>query len=107
MGLARAASAIMRRWQLLLHGTRTRVLLAFVVLLALSTVSSLVLVRQILVVRVQDGITGELTQETQEFRRLASGNDPRTGEPFGTDLKAIYDVYFARNVPSEGEALVA
>ncbi len=107
MGLARVASAIMRRWQLLLHGTRTRVLLAFVVLLALSTVSSLVLVRQILVVRVQDGITGELTQETQEFRRLASGNDPRTGEPFGTDLKAIYDVYFARNVPSEGEALVA
>lgn len=107
MFLAKVRSAIVRRWQLLLHGTRTRVLLAFVVLLALSTVSSLVLVRQILVVRVQDEITSELTQETQEFRRLASGNDPRTGEPFGTDLKAIYDVYFSRNVPSEGEALLA
>ncbi len=72
--------------QLLLHGTRTRVLLAFVVLLALSTVSSLVLVRQILIVRVHDEISSELTQETREFRRLGSGNDPRTGEPFGTDL---------------------
>ncbi len=107
MFFSRMMSAVWRRWQLLLHGTRTRVLLAFVVLLALSTVSSLVLVRQILVVRVQDEITSELTQETQEFRRLASGNDPRTGEPFGTDLKAIYDVYFSRNVPSEGEALLA
>ena len=107
MILSRVASAVARPWQLLLRGTRTRVLLGFVVLLALSTVSSLLLVRQILVVRLQDEINNELTQETQEFRRLASGNDPRTGEPFGTDLRAIFDVYFDRNVPSEGEALVA
>lgn len=107
MTLAKVASAISRPWQSLLRGTRTRVLLGFVVLLALSTVSSLVLVRQILVVRLHDEISNELAQETQEFRRLASGNDPRTGQPFGTDVRAIFDVYFDRNVPSEGEALVA
>jgi signal transduction histidine kinase len=92
---------------MLLWGTRARVLVGFIVLLALSTVASLLLVRQILLVRLEDEISSELAQETQEFRRLAAGIDPRTGEPFGTDLKAIYDVYFSRNVPDEGEALIA
>jgi two-component system OmpR family sensor kinase len=32
------------------------------------------------------------------------GRDPRTGRPFGDDVKAIFDVFLSRNVPGEGEA---
>jgi two-component system OmpR family sensor kinase len=45
-----------------------------------------------------------LVQETEEFRRLARGSDPRTGEPFGDDVRAIFDAFLSRNVPGESEA---
>jgi two-component system, OmpR family, sensor kinase len=56
------------------------------------------------VARAGERVDDALVQETREFRRLAGeGNDPRTGEPFGNDVKRIFDVYLSRNVPSEHE----
>lgn len=34
-------------------------------------------------------------------------SDPRTGAPFAGDLPAIFDVYYSREVPDEGETLLA
>jgi signal transduction histidine kinase len=88
----------------LLAGARTRVLLAFVVLLALSTVASTLALRQILLARAGERVEDALVQEVDEFRRLVRlGEDPRTGEPFGTDIEALFEVFLARNVPHEGE----
>jgi len=81
----------------LLASTRTRLLLAFVVVLASSTVLSLVVLREILLARVSDRVDAQLTQEVEEFRRLA---------PEG-DLRAVFDAYFERNVPGPGETVVA
>ena len=90
----------------LLSGARTRVLLAFVLLLALSTVASTLALRQILLARAGERVDQALVQEVREFRRLVtSGRNPLTGEPFGTDIKALFDVFLARNVPSEGEEI--
>ncbi len=105
--LARQREGLAQRLRQALHGVRTRVMVSTIALLALSTVLSVVVMRQVLMVRLDEEITDGLNQEVNEFRRLAGGNDPETGEPFGDDLRAIFDTFFSRNVPNEGEALLA
>ena len=81
-------------------------LLAFVVLLALSTLASTLALRQLLLARAGERVEQALVQEVDEFRRLvANGRNPLTGEPFGGDLEALFDVFLARNVPSREEAI--
>jgi two-component system OmpR family sensor kinase len=88
----------------LLAGARTRVLLAFVVLLALSTLATTLALRQILLARAGERVEDALVQEVDEFRKLVrDGRNPLTGEPFGTDVRALFDVFLGRNVPGEGE----
>jgi len=96
-----------RRLQELLRSMRVRILAAIIGLLFASSIVSVVLSRGLLFESLDDEIRGDLIREEEEFRRLASGTDPRTGEPFGTDLRAIFDVYFDREVPDEGETLLA
>jgi signal transduction histidine kinase len=88
-------------------GIGTRIFLSYVLLLAVSTAASVVFIRQILLVRLDEEIAEGLEQEQQEFRRLVGGLDPRTGEPFGSKFRAIFDVYFDRNVLNEGEEILA
>jgi len=89
-----------------LAGARTRVLLAFVVLLALSTVASTLALRQLLLARAGERVDGALVQEVDEFRELVrDGRNPLTGDRFGGDVKALFDVFLLRNVPGEGEAI--
>ncbi len=90
----------------LLSGARTGVLLAFVVLLALSTVASTLALRQILLARAGERVEEALVQEVEEFAALSNdGRNPLTGEPFGGDIKALFRVFLLRNVPTAGEAL--
>jgi len=96
-----------RRLQELLRSMRVRILAAIIGLLFASSIVSVVLSRGLLFESLDVEIRGDLVREAEEFRRLASGTDPRTGEPFGTDLRAIFDVYFDREVPDEGETLLA
>lgn len=96
------ASPALRR---VVFGVRTRVLAWFVLLLTLSMGASVLVIRQVLLARVDDRIEGALRQEAEEFRTLVSGTDPRSGRPFGSDAAAIFDVYLSRNIPSEREAL--
>jgi len=91
----------------LVSGTRTRILAAFAILTAMSAALSLFLIREVLFNRLDEEIEQQLTQEVAEFRRLVRGNDPRTGEPFGADVRRIFDVYFSRNVPDEGEVIIS
>jgi len=89
-----------------LRSARVRILASIVLLLAASTVGSVIAIRQILLLRLDDRVESELTQETSEFRKLVSGRDPTTGRPFGTDVKAIFDTFQGRNIPPEGEVLL-
>jgi two-component system OmpR family sensor kinase len=86
---------------------RLRVLAWFVVLLAAATLASVLVTRQVLLSRLDQRIHAELIQESDELRRLAAdGVDPKTGKPFGSDVKRIFTVYLERNVPSRNEALI-
>jgi two-component system OmpR family sensor kinase len=90
-----------------LTSVRTRIIASYLILLTLGTVVSVLVVRQLLIVRLEDRIDSQLTQEVQEFRRLANeGVDPTTGRPFGRDVERLFKVFLARNVPAEGEELI-
>jgi signal transduction histidine kinase len=85
---------------------RTRIVAWFIGLLAVATVSSVLVTREVLLLRLDQRIDAELVQETSELRRLASGNDPATGTPFGLDVERIFEVHLRRNVPSQNEAFL-
>jgi two-component system OmpR family sensor kinase len=87
-------------------GVRTRILLGFMSLLALATVVSVVLARQIEIANIDRRVSDALVQESRELRRLAAGRDPATGQPFAGDVRRIFDVYLGRNSPSRNEAFL-
>jgi two-component system, OmpR family, sensor kinase len=87
-------------------GVRSRILTAYVILFALSATIGLFAFRQSLHIQLEDRVNDALRQETFEFDRLVTdGRDPETGQPFAS-LSALFDVYFARNVPSRDEAFI-
>lgn len=85
---------------------RSRVIAWFVGMLALTTVALVVVTYEVLVIRLDQRIDAELQQEASELRRLAAGNDPRTGQPFDRAVRRIFDVFLARNIPSRDEAFM-
>jgi hypothetical protein len=88
-----------RRILTFLGGIRIRLVWWFVEVLALATIGSVVVVRQVLVQRLDARIEAELVQ-VDEVRRLAEGNDPETGQPSGTSVDRIFEVFLERNIPA-------
>jgi signal transduction histidine kinase len=85
---------------------RTRILAWFVGVLALATLASVLVTWMVLNIQLDQRIDRELAQEAAELRRLASGNDPETGRPFGNDARRVFEVFLDRNVPSRNEAFI-
>jgi signal transduction histidine kinase len=84
-----------------------RILVSFALLMAVTTAVSVFLVRQVLLAGLDDRIDAALVQESRELRRLIDvGSDPETGEPFGTDVRRILEVFLERNVPARNEAFL-
>jgi signal transduction histidine kinase len=103
---ARIADAVRRRLRSALSSYRLRLLGWFVVLLAVGTVATVAVVGQLLLAGTDERIRQDLIQESEEFRSLASGMDPVSGEPFGEDVRRIFDVFLDRNVPAHNEAIL-
>ena len=101
--------AVREPWQRpgLLGSIRVRILAAVLVLLAGSSAVSIFIARRDLLGRLDEEVKVDLRQEAEEFEILAGGIDPRTGQPFGDDVEAIFDLYFRREVVDEGESLLA
>jgi two-component system OmpR family sensor kinase len=87
-------------------GLRTRMVAFTIGLLAVAAIATALVTRAVLLVRLDQRIDHELTQEAAELRRLATGVDPETGRPFGPDVRRIFEVFFERNVPTRYEALL-
>jgi two-component system OmpR family sensor kinase len=96
-----------RRLSGVLGSMRIRIVAAVVVLLAFSAGVSILVLRSVLLDRLNEEIAVNLQEEVLEFELLAGGNDPRTGQPFGDDVEALFDIYFAREIPDAGETLLA
>jgi signal transduction histidine kinase len=86
---------------------RVRILGWYVTLLGVSLIAALLLQRTFLLAQVQTDAESALDQEFEEFQALVGGTNPNTGEPFGSDVSAIFDTFLDRNVPLAGEGLMA
>jgi signal transduction histidine kinase len=89
-----------------LGSTRLRIAVTSLVVLVAAAVVSMVAIRQVLLIRLDQRTDEALRQEVLEPPLLVSGIDPLTGAPFET-LRRAFDVYLDRNVPSTSEGFVA
>lgn len=95
------------RWFAGARSLRSRLITSYVVLLSTSAVVTSLVLSEVLIIRLDQRIQRAELQEVLELERMMNdGRDPTTGEPFAS-LSALFDVYFARNVPSSGEGMVA
>lgn len=87
-----------------LASIRVRVVLGSMLLVAAALGIAVVVTWQVLLSRLDREIDLALVQEAEELRLLAGGTDPDTGEPFGSDVRSIFDVFMRRNIPIDNEA---
>jgi two-component system OmpR family sensor kinase len=93
-------------WYRAVRSVRTRILAAYVILIALSAAVAILGVRSLLFSQLENRVQESLEQEVREFDQLvAVGINPRTGKRFES-VTALFDTYLDRNVPSQEEALL-
>jgi signal transduction histidine kinase len=122
----RGVHGLATRWQSARRGLRGRILVPFVLILGIATLASVFVQHAVLRQQVNARIDADLRQEVTELRQLIGGRDPQggciagrdpqggcvvgrdpeTGEPFGADLRAVFDTFLRRNIPSEFETLI-
>jgi two-component system, OmpR family, sensor kinase len=89
-------------------GLRTKVVIASVIVLALSTAISVGAVRQILLAQLRTDIERSLVKEVGEFHSVFQPGDADDQEPLDVEeLSTVFDAYLAQNIPSEGEEVLA
>ncbi len=88
-------------WRRIFFGVRTRILVLYVVLMACSTLVSILAIREVLLVRLQKQVEKSLIHEVEEFRRLTKGRNLTTAQPFGDNVAAIFDVFLSHNTPHD------
>jgi signal transduction histidine kinase len=87
-------------------GLRARMLVGYVGLLAILAVASVLVARQVLIVRLEEHLDHELAQEVSEVKVLLSrGHDPETGGPF-ENIRRVFEVFVQRNIPARNEAVI-
>ncbi len=86
---------------------RLRILAAVIGLLDGSSVASILLLRGALLERLDEEIEANMHRETEEFQTAADRLLPPDRARTEADLVAVYDAYFAREVPDEGETLIS
>ncbi len=75
-------------------------------LVAISTAASIVTLRMVSLYQIERSVEADLRRAIDELEVLAGGNDPSTGEAFGTDVEAIFSTFLAANIPGEYETYV-
>ena len=69
----------------------------------MALIVAVLALRQFLLVGLDESVDASLRQEAQELSLFTSRTDPRTGEPYGRDLEAIFDDFVAGDVPEAAE----
>ncbi|PSB23061.1 two-component sensor histidine kinase [filamentous cyanobacterium CCP1] len=94
------------RWRRVFLSAQIRILGWLVLLFLLSIIISIFTIRQILSAQLTERVQRSLEQEIEEVQRLVEGRNPTTGEPFGDDVAAIFDVFLSRSVPEDNEFFI-
>ncbi|OLT23475.1 hypothetical protein BJF78_32215 [Pseudonocardia sp. CNS-139] len=86
---------------------RVRIAVAGLLMIVVTGLVAMFAARTVLQIRLEERVTAALGQEVSEFSRyLLTGSEPGSATPIPS-LRAAFDDYLARNVPSSEEAFVA
>jgi signal transduction histidine kinase len=85
-------------------GARSRILAAFLVLLAVSQGIAIVAQREIMLNRAQERVDDGLRREVAEFGRMAAAGHGSDGRAWTADPEALFDAFLRRNVADDGQA---
>lgn len=94
------------RWHRIFFGLRTHILVGYVVLMVFSATVAILAIRQVLFFRLEKRIERSLLQEMKEFQQLTTRINPKTNQPFGDDIRSIFNVFLNTNIPSDDEFLL-
>lgn len=89
------------------HKFQIRILAVYCLLIFLSFSGAVVAIRRVLIFRLEVRVEQALNQEIQELQLLINGKDPDTAQPFGDNVKAIFNVFLERNIPIRDEYTIA
>lgn len=95
------------QWRRAFLGARARILVWYIALMTSSVLVSTWAAQTILFERLQEQVEASMSLEVKEFRRLLKGRNPETGQPFHTDVAAIFNVFLSRNITEDGEYFIA
>lgn len=90
------------KWPRIFFGIRTRLIVLYLLLMAGSTAISILAVRQVLAVRLEEKGKQVLVDEVKEFRELVA-----KCRVVNCSASNIFDTFFSRNIPAEGEFMLA
>ncbi|MBD2181345.1 HAMP domain-containing protein [Planktothrix sp. FACHB-1355] len=88
-------------WRKLFFGIRTRVLVWYLILMAASGAISILAVRQVLSVRLEERGKKVLVREVKQFQQLVKecqGNNCK--------VSTLFDTFLSRQIPSDGEFII-
>src|SRR5215212_5574899 len=90
----------------LFPGMRTRILLSFLVLLALSTAASLFVLREVLLSRIGDQVTTSLTEDVEDLQTLVAQQAQAGGDGRQASLEQVFSTYLKRHGLNDDSAVV-
>lgn len=93
-------------WRSRFRSIRTRIVVGYVVLLAIALVVTAVITRGALLTRFDNEIDTSLAAEIDQFQQVVDDGDPITGDPF-TDLEGLFDYHLRRVLPGDDAAFFA
>ncbi|MBR8835145.1 MAG: HAMP domain-containing protein [Stigonema ocellatum SAG 48.90 = DSM 106950] len=74
--------------------------------MTLSTLVSIIAIRQVLLIRLDKQNDNSLALEVEQFRLLSKGKNPNTAKPFRDEIAVIFSVYLSRHIPNEDEFFI-
>jgi signal transduction histidine kinase len=89
------------RWRRFFFGIRTRMIALYILLMAGSTGLSILAVRQVLSVRLEQRGNNLLVQDVEEFRQMLQQCDN-----YSCNAANLFDTFLYRNIPIDGEFIL-
>ncbi len=80
-------------WIKVFSRLQTRILAAYILLMALLAVIPIAVIHQVLVVHLEDPLEKAISHEIEEFRHLVKNRNPATGKPLRDDMEAMFDTF--------------
>jgi signal transduction histidine kinase len=91
------------RWRRRFRSIRTRIVVGYVVLLAVALIVTIVILRAALLANFSNNVDTRLASEVEQLQVVIAEGDPDTGEPF-TDAERLFSVHLRRVLPADDDA---